>query len=186
MLTDSLLNFVPPGGNLSMVGGAGISIVMAPGGVALDMLGAGVGVAPPSIIGQSFGTFGADLGIGVRKALLECVVGTAFATGNAATWNLALQFAADQGAAGGYLPDTWYTAISTGAQAVALAPAGARIARFDWAAVFPTTLRPRFARLIMLFPAATNLSAGTIAHALLTLDRDDLSIQQAQRNYSVS
>ena len=186
MYTDALLNFVPIGGNQSMVGAAGASIVMAPGGVALDLLGAGVGVAPPNIFGQSFGTFGTDFGIGVRKPLLAIAVGTAFATGNAATWNLALQLAADLGAAGGYLPDTWYTAAETGAQSVANAAANAIIARFDWPPAFPNTLRPRFARLLMQVPAATNLSAGTIAYALVTLDRDDLSIKNAQRNYSVS
>ena len=186
MYTDSLLNFVPISGNQSMVGGAGVSIVMAPGGVALDLLGAGVGVAPPSIIGTSFSTFGTDFGIGVRKALLAVAIGTAFATGNAATWNLAFQLAADQGAAGGYQPSTWYTAQETGAQTVANGAANQIIARFDWPPAFPNTLRPRFARLLMQFPAGTNLTAGTIKYALVTLDRDDLSIQNAQRNYSVS
>jgi hypothetical protein len=186
MYTDALLNFVPIGGNLSMVGAAGAPIVLAPGGVALDLLGAGVGEAPPIIFGTSFPTFGTDFGIGVRKPLLAVTVGTAFATGNAATWNLAFQLAADLGAAGNYQPDTWYTAEETGAQAVALAPANAIIARFDWPPAFPSTLRPRYARLLMQVPAGTNLSAGTIAYALVTLDRDDLSIKNAQRNYSVS
>ncbi len=186
MYNDALLAFVPIGGNQSMVGAAGASIVLAPGGVALDLMGAGVGVAPPNIFGTSFGTFGADMGIGVRKPLLACAIGTAFATGNVATWNLAFQLAADQGAAGGYQPSTWYTAAETGPQTVANAPANAIIARFDWPPAFPATLRPRFARLLMQFPAATNLSAGTIAYAIVTLDRDDLSIKNAQRNYSVS
>lgn len=186
MYTDALLSFVGIGGNQSMVGGAGVSIVMAPGGVALDLLGAGVGVAPPNIFGTSFGTFGTDFGIGVRKPLLAVAVGTAFATGNLATWNIAFQLAADQGAAGGYQPSTWYTADETGAQTVANAPANAIIARFDWPPAFPATLRPRYARLLMQVPAGTNLSAGTIAYALVTLDRDDLSIRNAQKNYSVS
>ena len=186
MINDALLAFVPIGGNQSMVGGAGVSIVMAPGGVALDLLGAGVGVAPPSTFGTSFGTFGTDFGIGVRKPLLACAVGTAFATGTGATWNLAFQLAADAGAAGGYLPSTWYTAQETGPQSVANAPANAIIARFDWPPAFPATLRPRFARLLMQFPTGDDLTAGTIAYAIVTLDRDDLSIRNAQRNYSVS
>lgn len=186
MYNDALLAFAPIGANQSMVGAAGASIVLAPGGVALDLLGAGVGVAPPNIFGTSFSTFGADIGIGVRKPLLAIAVGTAFATGNAATWNLAFQLAADQGAAGNYQPSTWYTAEETGPQAVGDAAANAIIARFDWPPAFPTTLRPRYARLLMKFPAATNLSAGTIAYAIVTLDRDDLSIRNAQRNFSVS
>lgn len=185
MLTDALLNFAPIGSNQSMVGGAGVSIVIAPGGVALDLLGAGVGVAPASIIGTA-SVFGTDFGVGVRKALLACAVGTAFATGNAATWNLALQFAQDTGAVGGYQPGTFHTVIETGAQPVSYATAGALIGRFDWPPQLPANFQPRFARLLMQFPAATNLSAGTIAYALVTMDRDDQANQFAAKNFAVA
>lgn len=185
MFTDALLNFVPIGGNQSVVGAAGASIVLAPGGTALDLMGAGVGLAPPNFIGTA-ALFGTDFGVGVKKALLAIAVGTAFATTNAGTWNLAFQLAPDTGAAGGYLPGAWTTIIETGAQPVANAPANAIIARFDWPPAFPVTLRPRFARLLMQLASGTNLSAGTIAYALVTTDRDDQSNKYAAKNFVVS
>lgn len=187
MLTDALLNFLPIGSNLSMVGAAGASIVIAPAGGALDLLGEGVGLAPVNIIGNAMrGVFGTDFGIGVRKAQLVVGVGTAFATGTAATWNLAWQFAEDTGAAGGYLPGTWVTAVETGPQAVGNAPAGAIIGRFDFPPQIPPNFQPRYSRLLMQFPAAEDLTAGTLAFALVTTDRDDQANQFAANNYTVS
>jgi len=185
MYVDALLAFVGIGQNQSMVGAAGQPIVMAPGGVALDLLGNGVGVAPTGIIGTA-ALFGTDFGIGVKRALLAIATGTAFTTGNAATWNLAFQLAPDTGAAGLYQPGAWSTVVETGARAVGDAAANTVIGRFDWPPVFPVTLRPRFARLLMQFPAGTNLSAGTIAYALVTTDRDDQSNRQAARNYTIA
>ena len=185
MFTDALLNFTAPGTPLSMVGGAGVSIVMAPGGTALDLLGLGVGVLSGSqdIIGTQSALFGTDFGIGVRKAQLDVVVGTAFTTATAATPNLAFQLAPDDGTGN---PGTWQTVVETGNLTVAQCAANTRIARFDWPPVFPETLRPRFARLLMQFGAGTDLTAGTIAYAIVTTDRDDQSNSRAQRNYSVA
>jgi hypothetical protein len=168
-----------------MVGASGVSIVMAPGGTALDLLGLGVGVLSTgnAIIGVESAKFGTDFGIGVRKALLDVVIGTTFTTGTSATPNLALQLAQDDGTGN---PDTWYTAVETGNLAIALCTANTRIARFDWPPVWPETLRPRFARLLMQFAAGTLLTAGTIAYAIVTTDRDDQSNAQAQRNFTVA
>jgi hypothetical protein len=44
MRSDALLAFVPIGGNLSLVAGAGVDI---PSSQTIDLLGVGVGVAPP-------------------------------------------------------------------------------------------------------------------------------------------
>jgi hypothetical protein len=186
MRSDALLAFVPLGSPLSLVGGAGVAI---PSPNVIDLLGAGVGVAPPSIIGNA-ALFGTDMGIGGARPELEVAIGTAVTTGNSATLNVALQAAADQGAAGNYQPGTWQTIVETGGMAVANLTAGQVIARFPWLPVFPSTLRPRFLRLlfspIKSDGTAVNFTAGTIAFALVTTVRDDLANKQAAKNYSVA
>ena len=95
MILDALLNFVPIGGNLSMVGGAGVAIP-SPG--IIDLLGLGVGVAPTErIIGlPSSGLFGEDSGLGAIKPQIEVNAGTvAWTTSNGATLNIAVQGAPD-------------------------------------------------------------------------------------------
>ena len=187
MRIDSQLSFVPLGSPLSLVAGAGVS---TPSQV-LDLLGVGVGVAPPSIIGLTpiVGTthvFGTDFGIGEDRVLLDVVTGTAFATGDACTLNVALQLAADTGLSGGYQPGTWYTAVETGPQAVANLTANTRIARFDWPPAFPENLRPRYARLLFQVPSGEYFTTGTIAFALVTPARDDYAAAYAAKNFSVS
>lgn len=182
MRTDALLNFVPPGQPLSMVGGAGISI---PSNV-LDLLGVGVGQAPPNIIGQTT-TFGAPdaMGTGMLRPELVVAVGTTFTTATAATLNIALQAAADQGLAGGYQPSTWNTLIETGAIAVANLVAGTPLARFPWVPPFPANLRPRFLRLLFQIPTGEDFTAGTIGWATVTTVRDDQFNRYAVGNYVV-
>ncbi len=182
MLTDALLAFVPLGSPLSLVAAAGVDV---PSSRIIDILGAGVGVAPPSIIGTA-SLFGSDTGIGSDRLLVDTVVGTAFTTGTSATLNVAFQGAADTGAAGGYLPDTWYTFVETGELAASLLTANRRIARFDWPPAFPETLRPRFLRLLFQVPAATLFTAGTIAYSLVTQARDDAQMVNASGNYVVA
>lgn len=180
MRIDASLSFVPIGANFSLVGAAGVSI---PSPVTIDLLGVGVGMAPPNIIG-TVALFGTDLGIGGKKQTIEVLIGTALASGNAATLNTALQLAPDTGAAGNYQPGTWQTVGETGADTVAQLPANT-ILRLEWPPVFPATLRPRFARLLFQVPAGTNFSAGTINSAFVTLVRDDLANRQASGNYTV-
>jgi hypothetical protein len=185
MITDALLNFVPIGGNLSLIAGAGVSV---PSINTIDLLGAGVGVAPSDRIIGNATVFGAPDagGVGGMRPELVVNVGTAFVTANGATLNVALQGAADTGAAGGYLPSTWQTLIETGALTAAQLTALQTIARFPWVPPFPANLRPRFLRLLFQVPAATNFTAGTIANALVTTVRDDQFNRYAAKNYTVA
>lgn len=182
MFSDALLSFVPLGGNLSLVAGAGISI---PSNI-VDLLGNGVGVAPTSVIGTA-AVFGTDMGIGGLRPELNVSIGVAAVTANVATLNLAFQAAPDLGVGGNYQPGAWQTLVETGALTAAQLTANQIIARFPWLPVFPNTLRPRFLRLLAQIPAATNFTAGTIASALCVTVRDDIaSLQQAARNYTVA
>lgn len=185
MITDALLAFVGIGGNLSLVGGAGVAI---PSPLTYDFLGLGVGVAPTERIWGNPTVFGqADaMGVGNQRPELNVTVGTAFATANAATLNVALQGAIDTGAAGGYLPGTWNTFAETGVIAVANLTANTIIARLPWLPPFPFNLRPRFLRLLFSPAAATNFTAGTIASALVVMSRDDYSAKNNPKNFTVA
>lgn len=187
MITDALLNFVPIGGNLSLVAGAGVDV---PSNV-IDLLGLGVGVAPSSNGGNIIGnvtTFGAPdaMGVGGFRPELVVNVGTAFVTANAATLNVALQGAPDTGAGGGYLPGTYQTIAETGELTAAQLTAFQTIMRLPWLPPFPANLRPRYLRLLFQVPAAVNFTAGTIANALVTPLRDDQFNAYAAKNYSVA
>lgn len=182
MQLDSLTNFIAPGSTpVSAVGAAGATIAL---GAPLDLLGSGVGTAPANIIGNT-SVFGVDPGIGRIRPDIQINIGTAFATGNAATATFALQYAADQGAAGGYQPSTWYTSSETNAHAVGALPANTVI-RMDITPAPPEVPTPRYVRLILYPPAATNMSAGTITFAGLTMMRDDQVNRQAAGNYTVA
>lgn len=181
MILDSQLSFVPVGGNLSLVAAAGVSI---PSNV-IDILGAGVGVAPPNIIGNVT-NFGADVGVGGITPQIEAVIGTACATGNAATLNVAYQAAPDSGSAGGYQPGTWTTIIETGPIAVAKLTAGQILARFDFMPSFPSNLNARYLRLLFQVASGTNFTAGTISSAVVTMIRDDQANRYASKNFQVS
>lgn len=180
MRLDSQLSFIPVGSPLSIVGGAGVAFASN----VLDLLGAGVGQAPPSYIGNA-ATFGADMGVGGIRPELDVAVGTAFATSNSATLNVQLQAAADQGAAGAYQPSTWNTIVETGAIAVGNLTAQQIIARFPWLPVLGS-LRPRYIRLNFAVASGTNFTAGTIAFAGVTLIRDDLAQKNAAKNFTVA
>lgn len=181
MITDALVNLVSPGAPLSLVSGAGIAI---PSSV-YDILGTGVGTAPQAIIGTRT-LFGSDMGVGVKKPLLVVSIGAALVTGNAATLNVQFQGAVDTGAGGGYQPGTWRTFEETGPLAVADCTAGTLVARFDWPPAWPFNVEPRYLRLNFAPPAATNFSAGAIAFATVTMDRDDYSIKYAAKNFVVA
>ncbi len=180
MITDSQLAFVPIGVPLSCVAAAGVSV---PSNV-IDLLGQGVGTAPANIIGTAT-VFGEDLGIGQIRPLIEAFVGTAFATSNSASLNVALQGAVDPGAAGNYTPSSYTTYQETGPIAVANLTAGAIAARLDWAAAFPAGTKPRFMRLLFQVPANTNFTTGTISAAIVTMTRDDIQNKYAAKNFTV-
>lgn len=187
MLTDALLAFVPLGGNLSLVGGAGVPIA-SPN--IIDLLGVGVGQAPPSIIGSQTATFGEDPGVGTRRPELMISIGTAVVAVGATLLKIALQAAADQGAAGGYQPSTWHDVVSQDNLSPTDLVANAVPFRVPWLPTMPPNLRPRFLRLLFSPMTATALpsgsfSAGTIASALVTTGRDDYAIKYAAKNFTV-
>lgn len=182
MLLDSQLNFVPIGGNLSLVAGAGVAI---PSTNTIDLLGLGVGQAPNRIIGTA-ALFGEDSGLGAVKPQVECSIGTAVVAVAASTLNVAFQAAPDTGAAGGYLPGTWQTLVETGPLTAAQLTANAIFARFDWPPVFPITLRPRFLRLLFSPSTGGSFSAGTVAFAIVTMVRDDFGAKQQPKNFTLA
>jgi hypothetical protein len=181
MRLDAQLAFVPLGAPLSIVAGAGVAV---PSTNTIDILGAGVGVAPPSIFGTAT-LFGADWGIGTFRPEIEMTVGTAFTTANSATLNVQLQAAPDAGTPT-YQPGTWQTIGETGTITAAQLTANAQIARLPFLPIFPITTRPRFYRLNFVPAAGTNFTAGTIAFALVTVIRDDLSQKFQPKNYVVA
>ena len=191
MISDALLAFVPIGAPLSLVGGAGISIRSQ----VIDLLGLGVGVAPTERIIGTPTTFGqADaMGVGGLRPELNVTIGTSLVAVNGALLNVALQAAADQGAAGGYQPSTWNTLGESGAISAANAVANTVVARLPWLPPFPANLRPRYLSLLFSpLPAvatpgtAANFSAGTIASALVVPCRDDEFQKYAAKNYTVA
>ena len=180
MMLDSQLEWVShAGAPQSMVAGAGVTV---PFNNIIDELGQGVGTAPANIIGNAT-LFGADAGIGRFKLEAQINIGTAFATSNVATANFAIQVAPDLGAPT-YQPGAWETAAETGAKPVAEMAANTVI-RMDLPPAPPLTQRPRYIRMVLLVPAATNFTAGTVTFAGLVAGRDDQTNRQAAANYSV-
>ena len=181
MILDASLAFVPLGSPLSLVAGSGVDVASN----TIDLLGAGVGVAPPSIIGN-VSLFGAPdaMGVGGVRPELNVVVGTAFVTGSSATLNAALQAAPDTAVT--YQPGTWQTIVETGELTAAQLLANTVIFRCPWLPPFPANLRPRYLRLLFQVPAGTTFTAGTIASAVPTLVRDDQFNKYAAKNFTVS
>jgi hypothetical protein len=180
MFIDALLNLVPYGAPLSCVGATGASFASN----VIDVLGVGAGIAPPNIIGNST-LFGSDMGIGDNRPLIEALIGTAFVTAGTATLNMQFQGAPDTGLAGGYLPGTWQTYQETGTLTAAQLTAG-QVLRMDFPAAFPANARPRFYRLLFTTPTGQQFSAGTVASAFITPDRDDQNNRFAVNNFVVS
>lgn len=184
MRTDALLAFIPIGGNLSMVAAAGVDI---PSTNTIDLLGLGVGVvAPPgspSIYGNTtvFGQADA-MGVGGIRPELNVTTGTAFTTASAATLNVQLQGAVDDGTGN---PGTWQTFGESGELTAAQLTASTVIARLPWLPPFPENLRPRFLRLNFAIGAGVDFTAGTIASALVTTVRDDWFQRQGASNYTL-
>lgn len=178
MRIDSQLVFTPSA--QSLIAGAGVAI---PSTNVIDLLGLGVGVLNTSIIGgSSTAVFGEDIGVGdgLLVPKVQCTVGVAATSGNAATLNVQFQLAIDDGTGN---PGSWVTAMETGELTVAQLTANAVIARFDWPPTRLMTQRPRFARLNYAVLAATAFTAGTISFAGVVPVRDDVSNKQAMANY---
>lgn len=188
MRTDALLAFVPLGAPLSLIAAAGVDV---PSTNVIDLLGLGVGVVAPStssgapIIGNTSVFGAADAGgVGGIRPELNITTGTAdFVSGGAATLNVQLQAAADDGTGN---PGTYQTLIQSGELTVAQLVANTVIARFPWVPPFPENLRPRFLRLNFAIPAGLSFTTGSIASALVTTVRDDWFQRQAAKNYAVS
>lgn len=180
MIRDSLLDFVPIGGNLSLVAAAGVNIQSQN---TIDILGSGVGTAPMNIIGTTT-VFGEDSGVGGIVPNINIVIGTAVTTADGCTLNVAFQGAPDLGVGGGYQPGTWQTFNETGPMTAAQLTAGTVI-RLDWFPAFPPNEQPRYLRLLFQVPAGEDFTAGTIASAIVTMVRDDQSNRYAARNYTV-
>jgi hypothetical protein len=182
MMIDSQLAFVGINTNLSLVGGAGVSIASTN---VIDLLGQGIGTAPASIIGlPTSGLFGTDLGVGENPEELQVTIGTGLASANGALLNVAFQAAPDTAVT--HLPGTWQTLIETGALPLADTAAGAIIARFKFPVAVPANLQPRYVRLLFNPGIGANFSAGTIQSAFITPVRDDWSMKYAARNYTVA
>jgi hypothetical protein len=123
--------------------------------------------------------------VGSNRPQIEAVIGDACLTSNNATLNVALQAAADAGAAGNFQPSTWTTLGETGPITAANLTAGQVVARFPFLPAFPDNLQPRYLRILFQVPSATNFTQGTISSAIVTMMRDDLNIKNAASNYRV-
>lgn len=178
MILDALVNFLPIGTNLPILGADLRSNVY-------DILGDGVGLAPTNIIGNRT-LFGSDVGIGGIRPQVEVLIGTAFATANAATLNVAFQGAPDLGAAGNYQPGAWQTLVETGPMTAAQLVAALICARFDFPPAFPANLNARYLSLLFDVAAGTAFTAGTINCAIVTMVRDDQANKFAAKNFSVA
>jgi len=164
-----------------MVAGAGVAVQV---GNVIDLMGSGVGTAPPNIIGVAT-PFGQDPGAGLIKPRIRTIVGTAFTTSNSATLNLQLQYAADSGTPT-YVPGTWQTAVETGTIAASALTANANLPELEFEpSIFTLVPRPRFIRVNGLIASATNFTAGTISFCAALIGADVFSQKQATRNYAV-
>ena len=182
MLTDAILNFVPPFQPLSLVGGAGAAFQSQ----TVDLTGAGVGVAPPNIIG-TLSVFGSDMFVGDKEVpQFAIAIGTTFTTSTACTLNTQVQAAVDTGSAGNYQPGTWTTLVETGYIGVTNLVKGNYLARYSWPPAFPASFQPRYFRINFQTLAGASFTAGTIGFALVTMARDDYSIAYAGKNFVVS
>lgn len=141
--------------------------VTAPSTVAIDLQG---GLA----INHGVSTvFGEDIGRGDGVAIpkLACFVGAAFTAGGAATLQVQLQAAPDDGTGN---PGTYITYTETPAIAVAGLVAGFKIAAFDWPQVPMGVALPRYLRLNYIVATGPMLT-GTV-FAGLVLQRADNNV----------
>ncbi len=182
MLIDSLVSFLPIGSNLALsTATAGVVYSNV-----IDLSGGGGPGNPPgggNIIGNAT-VFATDQGIGVRKPEVQVSVGTAATSGNSATLTVQFQMAPDTAVT--YAAGTYVTLSEVPGITVAQMTANAIIARFD----FPPAQLPgnlgRYLRLAFQTAASTAFTAGTIASAPVTMDRDDNANKYSAANFTVA
>ena len=137
----------------------------------IELAGVGSGNAPNMRFGIQSSVFGEDIGIGDGDSppSILCIVGTAFTAGGAATLQVALQTAPDNGS---NAPGTWSTAVQTDVLALSQLTAGQKIAEFTVPPRDPNAALPRFLRLY--FTVGTGpMTGGTISYAGTITGRDD-------------
>ena len=179
MMLDSSLALVPFGSPLSLVGANAATFASN----VIDLLGAGVGMVPPNIIGVNNALFGTDPGAGTAAPRVAAAIGTAVVSAGGGTITASLQYAVDTGAAGNYQPGAWITASETGQMTAAQLAAGAVFARLDLPRIFPINQQPRFMRLLFTIGTAA-ITAGTVSFAYITFARDDINSLFIGSNYT--
>jgi hypothetical protein len=153
-------------------------VVVAPGqpsALVIDLMGVGVGQAPPNYFGIQDSVFGEDIGIGDGPSppVLQVIIGTAFTTATGATLRVQFQESVDSGAPN-YTPLLWKTIVQTDDLPASVLTAGQKIAEFAIPPRYPAQGFPRFLRLYYLLNvAASSFTAGTIAIANIVTGRDD-------------
>lgn len=155
--------------------------VTAPSSGVYDTAGVGVGVVAPNIsgiVGGAAAVFGNDIGGGGPHAeapQLMVIVGTAFTAGGAATLQVQLQAAVDNGSGGA---GTWDTIMETDTLALAVLTAGQMVASFTVPRRYPGQGFPRFYRVNYVV-ATGPMTAGTISTSALLTGIDDNPIYPA-------
>jgi hypothetical protein len=176
--SDALLSLIPTQAPLSLVGLASVRSSI------LDFLGQGAGTQPQNIIGNTtlFGQPDA-MGVGHTRLELEIATGAAAFVGAGVSLNVQLQYAADLGTPT-FQPDTWTTAVETGAIVVGSLAANTLIFKNPLVPPPPGLNRPRFFSLNFVMTGGL-FTTGVINYALLTPSRDDLVQKYASKNYTV-
>ena len=128
-----------------------------------DITGAGSGNVPNMVFGTT-GLAGADMGLGDSAARPTCYfsVGTAFTAGGAATLQIQIQAAVDNGAGS---PGAYTTIVETAALAVASLVAGANL-QIPLPPVTIGEALPRFYRFNYIVATGPMLT-GTLTGAIL-------------------
>ena len=146
----------------------------------IDLMGVGVGNAPPNYYGVQDVVFGEDIGIGdgVSPPNITCIVGMTF-VGAGATLTVELQESVDSGAAGSppFSPNAWQTIAATGALTPAQLLAGTKIADLTIPPRAPGQAFPRFFQLY--YSVVGTFTAGAISFAGIATGRDDAPMYPA-------
>lgn len=127
--------------------------------------------------------WGEDIGRGDGVAIpkIGAFATTAFTAGGAATLQVQLQYAIDDGTGN---PGTWNTAMESAAIAVASLVAGSKIAAFDWPQIqLNAEVLPRFLRLNYVVATGPMLTGKIFAG--LILQRSDNNIGLYPEGFTV-
>lgn len=173
MISDQIVNFLPPSSNLAVTSAVVYSNV-------IDILGVGAGItaAQANVIIGTATLPGWDPGAGIVVPEIICAVGTAFA--GTGTLTVAFQGAIDNGSGS---PSTYQTFEQTPAITIAQLTALSFFGRMKWPYEYPDGFNPRFFRLA--FTPSGTFTTGTVASALVTMGPPVQFNKYAARNYSV-